>query len=112
MTEPHRCGNCGTTWRHSDRVGCCSACKQTFASLGAFDAHQVGPRNEQGRLTCLNAATATYSDPDGKRYGQRVFSPSQVARQALNGPLWGLASTAAGRAYFESRRKAKNEGTT
>ena len=94
MTTPHRCGNCGTLWRHTDRVGCCSGCKQAFASLSAFDAHQIGPRNEAGRLTCLNAATATYSDPDGRRYGERVFVAANPRDGDGKGQLWRLAPSA------------------
>ena len=87
------CSNCGTTWRHSDRIGCCSGCRQAFAGLAAFDAHQVGPRDEHGRKACVDAETAIY--PQGHpRYEQRVFRPVAHGASNANGQLWALTPTA------------------
>ena len=87
MTTP--CGNCGTLWRHTDRIGCCSACHRAFSGISAFDAHQVGPRDVHGRLTCLDPEAAIYP-PGHRRYGQRVFAPVSRVPDIANGQLWTL----------------------
>ena len=58
------CPNCRTSANHGNTIGCCTACGRCFASLSAFEAHQVGPRDERGRLTCLDPATALH--PSGR----------------------------------------------
>ena len=97
------CGNCGTTWPHSDRVGCCSACGRAFAGLAAFDAHQVGPRDERGRLRCVDPGTAIYP-PGHRRYPDRVFRLSNPDRSDGKGQLWGLTPSESQAAWHAKQR--------
>lgn len=40
MTMNDTCGHCGTTYRHGDRIGCCSQCGRAFSGLRAFARHR------------------------------------------------------------------------
>ncbi len=64
------CPNCRTSVSHGNTIGCCTACGRCFSGLAAFEAHQVGPRDERGRLTCL--------DPEAARHesGRLLFEES------------------------------------
>ena len=62
MTTP--CPNCRTTVAHNDVTGCCTGCGRAFSGLTAFDAHQVGPRDERGRSTCLDPEASLH--PSGR----------------------------------------------
>lgn len=73
------CPSCGTTYRHSDHVGCCSACREVFSGITAFDAH-FGPRGEDGRRSCRDPRTAT------TKSGLPMFMPSR--RSVAGKPLW------------------------
>ena len=62
------CPHCGSTARHSDRIGCCSGCKRLFTSLSAFDRHRR-------HMTCLTPEEAgleekvVKGDPSVPGYG-------------------------------------------
>ena len=92
------CSNCRTTASHTNTVGCCTGCGRAFSGIGAFDAHQVGPRDERGRLTCLDPETAV----SGK--GVPLFAPRR--RRAGEPPVWGSYSDPAERERWLSKVRA------
>jgi hypothetical protein len=72
MTTP--CPNCRTTVTHNDTTGCCTGCGRCFSGIHTFDAHQVGPRDERGRLTCLDPETARHES------GRLLFEESRKTK--------------------------------
>ena len=77
------CPHCGTTVRHTTKVGCCSGCGELFSGDAAFDAHRVGTRSR----SCLSPETAVHG-PGGQRQGERIFRPLRAA--GMNKHIWGL----------------------
>lgn len=105
------CGSCKTYWTHGATVGCCGACHRAFKGLEAFQDHQVGPRDERGRLTCLDPATATYAQ-DLRRAGEPIFELACEDLCAERGPLWRLVPSArqvADLLAVRQRREAERE---
>ena len=72
------CRHCHTGYRHTDAIGCCSACRRCFKGLTAFDRHQS---IENGRTVC--DVTKTRKD------GSPVFEATDDGR----GPLWRMVPT-------------------
>jgi hypothetical protein len=64
---PHSCSGCSAIWTGA-RAAHCSACHQTFATVGLFDAH----RSIAGDCgSCRDPATLTYRTAQGA--GERVM---------------------------------------
>ena len=72
------CGHCGSTYKHTDTVGCCSGCGRVFYGLTAFERHRVN-------LACRDVENAIRKD------GSRLFT---VKRTDKGAPLWRLADSA------------------
>ena len=76
---------CNTTYTHNDTVGCCGKCGNVFSGTKAFEAHQVGPRDEQGVLACVDPANHFRTQKN-----DHVHPAFEVAAHRGEKPLWRL----------------------
>jgi hypothetical protein len=77
LTHP----KCGKAYTHSERVGHCAACCETFKGIIAFDLHRVGEHGAGRRcLTVLELQEVELWDTDNKGYWRYAYVPYAGSR--------------------------------
>ena len=87
--------HCGARWQQiGNQTGHCGGCHETFASLGAFDAHFRG-------LSCVDPATMVRST------GEALYVAEYGGPQVSNGIIWRLVPTPKQQAALDRLRDRK-----
>lgn len=87
--------HCGARWQQiGNQTGHCGGCHETFASLGAFDAHFRG-------LSCADPARLT------RKSGEPLYACDTPGPQDESGVIWRLLPTPKQQAALDRLRDRK-----